>query len=87
MGATITTGPCLPWNPLTYTGSLVDVRTSCSQDQSLIKAGAWGGSGGCEWSYVPRAGITEIQISSGWVIDSLSFEGIDECSQKFGGER
>ncbi|KAK0599958.1 hypothetical protein LWI29_010192 [Acer saccharum] len=64
--------------------------TSCSQYQSLIKVGTWGGSGGCEWSYVAKSGITDIEISSGWVIDSLSFKGIDEnsvreCSLKFGG--
>ncbi|TXG69204.1 hypothetical protein EZV62_004139 [Acer yangbiense] len=64
--------------------------TSCSQDQSLSKVGAWGGSGGSEWSYVAKGGITAIEISSGWVIDSLSFKGINEnsvleSSQKFGG--
>ncbi|KAL5756546.1 hypothetical protein ACOSQ2_021292 [Xanthoceras sorbifolium] len=50
----------------------------------------YGGPGGCEWNYVAKSGIAEIAISVGWVIDSLSFKGVDnnckgEYSKKFGG--
>ncbi|KAL5755475.1 hypothetical protein ACOSQ2_020221 [Xanthoceras sorbifolium] len=61
------------------------------QDPSLITVGPWGGPGGCEWNYVAKSGIAEIAISVGWVVDSLSFKGVDdnckgEYSKKFGGK-
>ncbi|KAH7565665.1 hypothetical protein JRO89_XS09G0241900 [Xanthoceras sorbifolium] len=61
------------------------------QDSSLITVGPWGGPGGCEWNYVAKSGIAEIAISVGWVVDSLSFKGVDdnckgEYSKKFGGK-
>ncbi|KAK2639933.1 hypothetical protein Ddye_027728 [Dipteronia dyeriana] len=62
--------------------SLVERKgsTSCSQDQSLIKVGTWGGSGGCEWSYVAKGGITEIEISSGWITIDWSREYLTSIS-------
>ncbi|KAK0598690.1 hypothetical protein LWI29_037039 [Acer saccharum] len=55
------------------------------------KAGPFGGQGGKEWNYKPNGAITEIKISHGRVIDSLSFKSVDisdkcEYSDRFGGE-
>ncbi|KAL5822271.1 hypothetical protein ACOSQ3_020179 [Xanthoceras sorbifolium] len=66
------------------------IGRTVEEDQYLNKVGTWGGSGGREWSYVAKGGISEIVVSSGWVIDSLIFKGVDEngkdgTSQKFGG--
>ncbi|KAK2652886.1 hypothetical protein Ddye_012742 [Dipteronia dyeriana] len=60
-------------------------------ENTSVKAGLFGGEGGKEWSYKPNGAITEITISHGWVIDSLSFKSVDqtgkcEDSGRFGGE-
>ncbi|KAK4838931.1 hypothetical protein QYF36_017646 [Acer negundo] len=63
---------------------------SCNKEVTT-KAGPFGSQGGTEWNYKPNGAITEITISHGWVIDSLSFKtvnknGKSEYSDKFGGE-
>ncbi|KAK6115811.1 hypothetical protein DH2020_008080 [Rehmannia glutinosa] len=57
-----------------------------------ISVGAWGGSGGNNWSYKAKHGIKQIIIRHGGVIDSIMFKGfsVDESSAadysiKFGG--
>ncbi|GLT33911.1 hypothetical protein SLA2020_084640 [Shorea laevis] len=55
-----------------------------------IKVGPWGGEGGTNWSYHPKAEIIEIIIRSGWAIDCISFKCNDmnssEDSLRFGGD-
>ncbi|TXG68434.1 hypothetical protein EZV62_003369 [Acer yangbiense] len=63
---------------------------SCNKEVTT-KAGPFGGQGGTDWNYKPNGAITEITISHGWVIDSLSFKTVDkngksQYSDKFGGE-
>ncbi|TXG68444.1 hypothetical protein EZV62_003379 [Acer yangbiense] len=60
-------------------------------ENTNVKAGPFGGQGGKEWDYKPNGAITEIKISHGWVIDSVSFKSVDqhgkcEDSDRFGGE-
>ncbi|KAK0597692.1 hypothetical protein LWI29_027675 [Acer saccharum] len=60
-------------------------------ENTNVKAGPFGGQGGEEWDYKPNGAITEIKISHGWVIDSISFKSVDqhgkcEDSGRFGGE-
>ncbi|TXG55016.1 hypothetical protein EZV62_020272 [Acer yangbiense] len=55
-----------------------------------VKVGPWGGHSGTPWSYKAKGAITEIIISSGEVVDSISFASVDTeniktYSKKFGG--
>ncbi|KAK0595323.1 hypothetical protein LWI29_005634 [Acer saccharum] len=46
-----------------------------------FKVGPFGGQGGKEWIYKPNDAVTEITISHGWVIDSLSFKSVDKMAR------
>ncbi|KAK2660531.1 hypothetical protein Ddye_007064 [Dipteronia dyeriana] len=64
---------------------------SSSKLADSIKIGPWGGPGGNQhWSFKAKVAITEIIITHGIVVDSISFTSIDENgkfehSEKFGG--
>ena len=61
--------------------------------QGTIKLGAWGGEGGVAWDYFPGTDsfITEISITHGDIVDSLSFKSFNRStgqyviSDKYGG--
>ncbi|TXG52224.1 hypothetical protein EZV62_021393 [Acer yangbiense] len=69
---------------------LESLNENSSKLADSIKVGPWGGPGGDQhWSFKAKAGITEIIICHGWVVDSVSFASIDEngkieYSKKFG---
>ncbi|KAK1578251.1 hypothetical protein Q3G72_028780 [Acer saccharum] len=61
------------------------------ENDAGFKVGPFGGQGGKEWIYKPNDAVTEITISHGWVIDSLSFKSVDKngkakYSNRYGGE-
>ncbi|KAK1412852.1 hypothetical protein QVD17_34406 [Tagetes erecta] len=43
----------------------------------MVRIGAWGGSGGGHWSFIPNGRITNISICSGAIVDAISFTFID----------
>ncbi|TXG52223.1 hypothetical protein EZV62_021392 [Acer yangbiense] len=68
-------------------------ENSSNLASNSIKVGPWGGPGGDQhWSFKAKVAITEIIICNGWVVDSVSFVGIDEngeihYSKKYGSDR
>ncbi|KAK1555537.1 hypothetical protein Q3G72_027845 [Acer saccharum] len=74
-------------------GTLTVQENSSNLASNSIKVGPWGGPGGDQhWSFKAKVAITEIIICNGWVVDSVSFVGIDEngeiyYSKKYGGDR
>ncbi|XP_008804539.1 mannose/glucose-specific lectin-like [Phoenix dactylifera] len=48
-----------------------------SIEDGTIALGPWGGSGGTAWSFQNARAITKIKISSGDVVDSITFQYID----------
>ncbi|KAK3199096.1 hypothetical protein Dsin_022511 [Dipteronia sinensis] len=53
--------------------------------QEIIKIGPWGGEGGDKWDVKPpsiNSSITEINISHGDVVNSLSFKSVDRVTGK-----
>ncbi|KAK1555206.1 hypothetical protein Q3G72_023347 [Acer saccharum] len=73
-------------------GTLTVQENSSNLASNSIKVGPWGGPGGDQhWSFKAKVAITEIIICNGWVVDSVSFVGIDEngeihYSKKYGGD-
>ncbi|KAK1554415.1 hypothetical protein Q3G72_011771 [Acer saccharum] len=73
------------------TNLVVMLEESSSKLADSVKIGPWGGPGGNQhWSFKAKVAITEIIITHGNVVDSISFTSIDENgkiehSEKFGG--
>ena len=76
---------------LYFIDDFILLQESSSKLADSIKIGPWGGPGGNQhWSFKAKVAITEIIITHGMVVDSVSFTSIDENgkiehSEKFGG--
>ncbi|KAF8388123.1 hypothetical protein HHK36_026789 [Tetracentron sinense] len=61
-------------DPHEWSDALKLLKKSASEEEEAISVGPWGGWGGTYWSHNAKGGITQITITHGAGIDSMSFK-------------